>query len=538
MIMPAIKTHANQPPKPVAPEVHVDSIPDELKALKRWVGWRHEYRDDKAKWDKVPVSCHSGRRADITDPVTWSSFDEVVAYVNGRNADGIGFVFDETDPYAGVDVDHCRDSESGRLTKWAAAVVRKLNSYTEISPSGTGLHVIVRGKLAPGGGNRKANVEFYDRAKFFCVTGLHLDGTPETVVDREDELARLHDYVFSTNDKAIIERASQVERFRLLWEGDWSAYPSESEADLALCGMLAYWTLGDGRMVERLFGMSKLGRRAKWQARPDYRENTIRKAIAGQLSEVFTRGTRIRQENTEKTEKPRHKHTADSADDKVEVVAPPSGGEEGGALSVKAEYRQGEALELAVELAAKEGAAPDWVASFKLARRLRTLSVDEPEQFEMAVEAFCEAAGRDFEPLWYAFLDCWGKVRHAEGEGELVWAAEQAEKYPYPLANYPGRKCDQYKKLASIAYHLSCLTAPRPFWLTRERVAPLLGCKHPMEVTRIINLLEDKGVIKCVDHSYRFAGPAPKAKEYIFTERPLDGLLAPSDDRPALSSAG
>src|SRR4051794_2414311 len=88
--------------KPVAPEVVVDAIPDELKALPRWVGWRYQLRGDK--WQKPPVSCRSGQPADTTNPADWTTFDKAIAaYRKRQSIAGIGFVFIDDDPYSGVD---------------------------------------------------------------------------------------------------------------------------------------------------------------------------------------------------------------------------------------------------------------------------------------------------------------------------------------------------------------------------------------------------------------------------------------------------
>jgi putative DNA primase/helicase len=78
-------------------------------------------------------------------------------------------------------------------------------------------------------------------------------------------------------------------KFRALWNGDTSGYPSQSEADLALCRLLAFWCGNDPARIERLFSQSALGQREKWQTRADYRHETIQTALQS-LHETYTGG--------------------------------------------------------------------------------------------------------------------------------------------------------------------------------------------------------------------------------------------------------
>jgi primase-polymerase (primpol)-like protein len=156
--------------------------------------------------------------------------------------------------------------------------------------------VIVEGGV-PRGGNRRGQLEMYDRDRYFTVTGDHVAGTPRTVKDRTQELRGLHEkYIADTDtdddplsvpsevrmsDDELIEKAMNAangEKFRALWQGDTSDYPSHSEADQALCNMLAFWTGGDKQRIERLFNQSGLVR-DKWRDREDYRDCTTQNAI-------------------------------------------------------------------------------------------------------------------------------------------------------------------------------------------------------------------------------------------------------------------
>lgn len=158
--------------RPQALAVEPAGIPAELRECSQWVAWRYERRGEK--WTKVPIDPKTGRMASSTDAATWASFDEAFALYQRGAADGVGFVFSTDDPFCGVDLDDCLDQASGDLLPWAAEIVRALNSYTEVSPSGTGVKIYVRAKLPPGG-NRRGQVEMYDCKRFFCVTGLGLE---------------------------------------------------------------------------------------------------------------------------------------------------------------------------------------------------------------------------------------------------------------------------------------------------------------------------------------------------------------------------
>jgi putative DNA primase/helicase len=140
-----------------------ENIPGELNTRPQWVVWKAV--GDKP--GKVPFSARSGRRASSTDLLTWSTFQEALeAYESGEYA-GVGFVFSSADPYTGIDLDDCVDAD-GEIALWAMEIVRHFDSYTELSATGTGLHVIVRGDVP---NRRKGDVEVYSSKRFFTVTG-------------------------------------------------------------------------------------------------------------------------------------------------------------------------------------------------------------------------------------------------------------------------------------------------------------------------------------------------------------------------------
>jgi putative DNA primase/helicase len=150
--------------------VKVEGIPEELRVRPQWVVWRAV--GDKP--DKVPYSARTGRKASSTDLLTWSTFEEALeAYEHGDYA-GLGFVFSSADPYTGIDLDNCVD-EDGEIALWAMEIVRYFDSYTELSATGSGLHIIVRGEVP---NRRKDEVEVYSSKRFFTVTGhvVEVDG--------------------------------------------------------------------------------------------------------------------------------------------------------------------------------------------------------------------------------------------------------------------------------------------------------------------------------------------------------------------------
>jgi primase-polymerase (primpol)-like protein len=140
-----------------------ENIPEELKVRPQWVVWQAVGE----KPDKVPYGARTGRKASSTDLMTWSSFEEAVeAYEHGQYA-GLGFVFCSGDPYTGVDLDGCVD-ENGEIAPWALEIARCLDGYTELSATGTGVHIIVRGDVP---NRRKGDIEVYSSKRFFTVTG-------------------------------------------------------------------------------------------------------------------------------------------------------------------------------------------------------------------------------------------------------------------------------------------------------------------------------------------------------------------------------
>jgi putative DNA primase/helicase len=149
--------------------VHPDGIPEELKARPQWVAWRLEKRD--ADFTKVPYTPSTGRKASSRDLLTWRPFEEALAAYRQGDCHGIGFMFSSADPYCGVDLDGCRNPTTGELAAWAEKIVDVLDGYAEVSPSGRGVHVVVRGKTPS---RRRGAIEIYSSERFFTMTGQAL----------------------------------------------------------------------------------------------------------------------------------------------------------------------------------------------------------------------------------------------------------------------------------------------------------------------------------------------------------------------------
>ena len=183
-----------------------EAVPEELKERDYWICWREETRDGEKT--KVPINPGTGDFASTTNKETWRSFEEATnAHAGGDiDTDGVGFVFTESDTIAGIDLDDCRNPDTGQPTTEAAReIIDECDSYTEVSTTATGYHSLLHG-FVPEGGNRgdiddTAHIELYDESRFFVVTGDHVDGTPQEVNTRNDVLKEIHEeYVADDTD--------------------------------------------------------------------------------------------------------------------------------------------------------------------------------------------------------------------------------------------------------------------------------------------------------------------------------------------------
>lgn len=251
------------------------NYPKELSALPQWVCWHLEPDPKGGKARKVPYNPMTGRKASSTDPKSWVSLEQAMAAQQQYHYKGLGFVFTAEGGVVGVDIDHC--VELGALNQVASEIVKRYPTYTEVSPSGTGLHLFYRGAMtAKGNKNSDTGVEMYAHSRFFTMTGNRLENTPAEIADGTEALPWIHEtYVakqkparkakaskalraYSLSDEQVLEKArsaQNAESFLSLWDGQWQgAYGSQSEADLALCCSLAFWTGKDPAQWTGYFG--------------------------------------------------------------------------------------------------------------------------------------------------------------------------------------------------------------------------------------------------------------------------------------------
>lgn len=329
------------PPAILAPIY--ENFPQELIPRRQWVPWKLEQTKAK-KWTKVPYNPNNPTvKASSTNPKTWGICEQARKIAErDKEFAGIGYVFSkgcpysapkdcrhskeggcpvggcpyykfEGDPFTGVDLDHCRNPKTGKIEAWALEEIHRLDSYSEVSPSGTGIHVIVEGELPPEPGRKKGNYEMYSEGRYFTMTGHHLEGTPTTIEPRQAELEALHRQVFGEpqgtdppkesrpapqpnplptlrTDREIIEKfstASNGDKFSRLMAGEISAHKSHNEADIALCSMLSFYTQ-DPAQIDRIIRGSGL-MRDKWDRRTagsTYGARTIDKVL-GSLTETY-----------------------------------------------------------------------------------------------------------------------------------------------------------------------------------------------------------------------------------------------------------
>ena len=287
--------------------VQPDNIPDELKQMKRWVRWRYETKDDGKK-TKVPYTAWFTKKASCHDSSTMTTF--AAAYeqhiTSNGQTQGVGFYLPDNG-IVGIDLDKAFDDD-GELYPWANDIISECDSYTERSPSGLGIRIFVRGKkpgtkckCAIAGCHPKSAVEIYERVRFLTLTGNMWLTSSATIEERQDAIDAIYGRYFPiepiekanpsvspapTDLQLVIKVMCETDKWAKLWKGDWEGdYQSQSSADLALCGQLAYYLGGDKEKVRAAFSLSGLGQRPKWQRRKSYQDSTL--ALACERESYF-----------------------------------------------------------------------------------------------------------------------------------------------------------------------------------------------------------------------------------------------------------
>ena len=204
--------------RPATLECRIDNLPAALRQYGQWVIWKHVWKSSDQKWDKPPVDPNTGSAASSTNPATWGRFEDLPKRL--PRYDGCGFVVTESDPFVFIDIDGAVDPETGTIEEWGMKVLNQLSTYSEISPSGRGLRIIVKGNLDIEGCGKawkipkswktqgdKAEICVFHKAKYFTLTGHHVEGTPTEIAERTDEINALWQKLFPPPKRAEAKHA-------------------------------------------------------------------------------------------------------------------------------------------------------------------------------------------------------------------------------------------------------------------------------------------------------------------------------------------
>jgi Uncharacterized conserved protein len=296
-----------------SPNFYPENIPQEMKDISQWVLWKLEelingttgepeidYLTGEVKLTKVPYQ-PNGKKADSTRQETWSSFEEALAAYNPSIYAGLGFVITKSTEIIAVDFDHVRHDYTSPVDGWQTkkwdegvfAEIKDFNSYAEISQSGEGAHVFCKGVI-PKAGRKKNNREMYSDSRFFAVTGDIISTVPPTINEAQECISDYYELWFDDSqstysntttcqkspdmsDSEVLQHCrneANAEKFNKLHMGDTSSYHSSSEAELAYCRKLAFYTQKQDQ-IDRIYRTSGLYNH-KWDRRGKY---TLEKAI-------------------------------------------------------------------------------------------------------------------------------------------------------------------------------------------------------------------------------------------------------------------
>ena len=297
--------------------MNFNNIPVELKLIPNWICWRLEERGT-AKPTKPPYQTN-GFSASVTNPAHWSTFEQAVAAFNNptNNFTGIGFVFQKKLGYVAVDMDDTHGDEiafAGQLNLYM-----KLNSYSELSPSGKGVHIIVKADIPIG--RRRDGIEIYDDGRYFTMTGDVHNNVPiaggvevqETITTlfnqmggKPNILKIIADKEQKHSDEEVLKQCNDAvngEKFHDLFVGNWQKYyASQSEADLAAINIICFYSRNKIQ-IKRIFRTSMLGQRDKAK-RDDYLDYMIEKSFDNMLKPVDILGLKINGESFGATAEP------------------------------------------------------------------------------------------------------------------------------------------------------------------------------------------------------------------------------------------
>lgn len=272
----------------------LSNVPIELRELNQWV----------VHVNKVPHCARTRGKAQANNLATWTSFEFACHVFEKGFGDGLSFAFSEYDPYCGVDFDKC--VADGKTDDHKRTIICGLNSYSELSTSGSGIHVFVKATLESGRKSTKYGIEVYDRSRFFAMTGRRL-AVSHKIEERQEKIDELIEKYFpkpveiqaapthtpTESDQEIIERmCNENYKAARLWRGDFSHIPRKetgapdmSSADLSLLNIIARFAGNDIATMERVFRSWQFFRPQKWYRRArgnmTYGQLTLTKAMSG-----------------------------------------------------------------------------------------------------------------------------------------------------------------------------------------------------------------------------------------------------------------
>ncbi len=210
----------SNPQKPQTHLIDTAAIPGSLKSFSRWLGWQWKWDNKKQKWTKPPVDARTGRSGSSTDSAKWCSFDEAMAGLEAGRCDGIGFALGQAGEiqFGGVDLDNCRNPETGELSELAKELIGALDTYCEVSPTGTGIKLIFIGGMPKGvkTKNKAGTVEIYSSGRFFTITSEHVEGTPTGIEHRQEQVTAVwQKYIGSEQPKRKRQNTSLSQSIRV-----------------------------------------------------------------------------------------------------------------------------------------------------------------------------------------------------------------------------------------------------------------------------------------------------------------------------------
>ena len=283
-----------------------DHLPERIREEESWLC----YKLVGSKPRKIPVAPRysSGRvfKAGVSSENEFADYTSARSFADMEDSVAdVSYVFTADSSFTGIDLDDC--IVDGVIEDWAQDIVDRLDSFTEVSQSGTGLHIFVEGELDEEYGNRKGDVEMYSEKRFFATTGDHLESTPMSVKSREQELQSVQrehldkvslessvdvqddwdEIELDTSESHIEASAEDVittaERYSnkfFYLHRDKRSYHNDdtSRDDLAYCRQLAFWTQEDAKLIEEIWLEHSRRTRPKTQRR-DYVSATIAEAI-------------------------------------------------------------------------------------------------------------------------------------------------------------------------------------------------------------------------------------------------------------------